>query len=154
MQAYDTANLAAAEEHLNTMIEKVKNEEMGSHSSLTMVLDDQEGIDVIFERAGSWWPKFEDPVVPRLLPSAMMNLPGSFREEPPHPMELSRIQHSFQVALESVKHRKGTYDLAIRLGCLAIRSKHIGDENIGTKHDKELFLKSIDTSIFLDNKRW
>lgn len=154
MQAYDNANLAAAEEHLMTMIEKVKEEEMGAHNSLTIVLDDQEGIDVVLERAGSWWPKFEDPVVPRLLPSAMMNLPGSFRREPLHPAELSRIEHSFQEALESVRHRKGTYDMAVRLGCLAIRSKHIGDDDIGMKYDKELFLKSLDTSIWLDNKRW
>jgi hypothetical protein len=153
IQAPEIANLEAAEEHLKNMIEKVKAEEMGLYNTVSVVLDDQEGMEVIFKRTDAWWPK-TDRVVPRLLPNEMMDPPGSFRGEGLHPVQLSKIQRSFQLALEAVRHRKGAYDLAIRLGCLSLRSKQFKDADIGKKHKKEAFLRSIHGSLELGIERW
>ena len=79
---------------------------------------------------------------------------GSFRNEIMHFTELSRIQHSFHLALEAVRHTKGAYDMAIRLGCLALSSKHIKEDKIGQKYGKEVFLKSINGPVALEIKKW
>jgi hypothetical protein len=152
--ALELINIEAAEAHLQTMIDKVKAESMGSQHDLNMILDDQEGMEVRLEEAEDWWPNRHDRVVPRLLPSGMMEEPGSFRAEFLHHTQLSTIQRSFQLALEAVRHKKGAYDLAIRLGCVAMSSKHIKDEDIGKVYKKEVFQKSIDGPIGLDVKKW
>ncbi|EOA81902.1 uncharacterized protein SETTUDRAFT_96874 [Exserohilum turcica Et28A] len=154
IQAHEMANIEAAEAQLKTMIEKVKTDVMALQNTVNMILDDQEGLKVILERADPWWPNQEDRVVPRLLPSGIMDFPGSFRGELMHFTELSRIQHAFQLALEAVRHRKGAYDLVIRLGCLAIHSKRITENDIGKRYKKEAFLKSIDGSLQLSVKKW
>ena len=136
------------------MIEKVKAGEMGIQNTTNMILDDQEGIEVVLERAASWWPKPEEWVIPRLLSSDMMELPGSFRREMLHPTKLSEIQHSFQLALEAARSQKGAYDLVIRLGCLAIHSRQIRGDKIGAKLERAAFLKDVDTKIRLDITRW
>ncbi|KAF1835518.1 hypothetical protein BDW02DRAFT_548101 [Decorospora gaudefroyi] len=147
-------NIDAAEAHLTTMIDKVKVEAMGNHHTLNIVLDDQEGMKVILEEAEAWWPNHHDSVVPRLLPSGMMEIPGSFRGEIMHFTQLSKIQRSFQWALEAARHKKGSYDFAIRLGCLAMSSKQIKADEIGKIYKKEIFQKSIDSSVDLDIKKW
>jgi hypothetical protein len=152
--AAELANIEAAEAHLETMIEKVRAEHRGLQHELNMILDDQEGLEVILEEADSWWPNHNDRVVPRLLPSGMMDEPGSFRQEILHFTQLSKIQRSVQLALEAVRHRKGAYDMAIRLGCLAISSKHIKDDQIGKVFKKEVFVRSINGSVGLEVKKW
>jgi hypothetical protein len=147
-------NIEAAEAHLRTMIDRVKAESMGLQHTLNMILDDQEGMEVCLEEAEEWWPNHHDRIVPRLLPSGMMDKPGSFRAEILHYTQLSKIQRSFQLALEAVRHKKGAYDLAIRLGCLAMSSKHMKDEEIGKVYKKEVFQKSIDGSVGLEVKKW
>lgn len=154
IQAHETTNIEAAQGQLQVMIDKVKTEVTGLQNTVNVILDDLEGVEVILERAESWWPNQEDRFVPRLLSSGMMEPPGSFRGEYLNFTQLSRIQNSFQLALEAVRHRKGAYDLFIRLGCLAIHSKQINDKNFGKRYQKEDFLKSIDSSLGLDVKKW
>ncbi|KAI4616063.1 hypothetical protein J4E83_006733 [Alternaria metachromatica] len=77
-----------------------------------------------------------------------------FRNEIMHFTQLSKIQHSFQLALEAVRHTKGAYDMAIRLGCLALSSRHIKEDKIGQKFGKEIFLKSINGPVTVEIKKW
>ncbi|KAI4686537.1 uncharacterized protein J4E84_005818 [Alternaria hordeiaustralica] len=83
-----------------------------------------------------------------------IEIQGNFRGEIMHFTQLSRIQHSFQLALEAVRHTKGAYDMAIRLGCLALSSRHIKEDKIGQKFGKEVFLKSINGPVTLEIKKW
>jgi hypothetical protein len=152
--AAEMDNIQAAEAHLRTMIDRVKAESMGLQHTLNMILDDQEGMEVRLEEAEAWWPNLHDRIVPRLLPNGMMEVPGSFRAEILHYTQLSKIQRSFQLALEAVRHKKGAYDLAIRLGCLAMSSKHIKDDQIGNVYKKEAFQKSIDGPVGVEIKKW
>jgi hypothetical protein len=84
----------------------------------------------------------------------MMEPSGSYRGEIMHFTQLSKIQRSLQLALEAVCHKKGAYDMAVRLGTLALDSRHIKENEIGKKYPKDIFLKSIDTSIGLEVKKW
>lgn len=152
--AAEMANIEAAEAHLATMIEKVRAEHMGLQHEINIIVDDQEGLEVILEEAEAWWPNFNDRVVPRLLPSEMMDAPGSFRQDSLHLTQLSQIQRSVQLALEAVRHKKGAYDMAIRLGCLALNSTHIKDDQIGKTYSKEVFVRSIDGKVGLEVKKW
>ncbi|KAI4925033.1 uncharacterized protein J4E92_007071 [Alternaria infectoria] len=77
-----------------------------------------------------------------------------FRNEIMHFTQLSKIQHSIQLALEAVRHTKGAYDMAIRLGCLALSSRHIKEDKIGQKFGKDIFLKSINGPVAVEIKKW
>ncbi|KAH7385604.1 hypothetical protein BKA66DRAFT_583220 [Pyrenochaeta sp. MPI-SDFR-AT-0127] len=147
-------NVEAAESHFLTIVEKICTESFGTQHSFNLILDDREGIDVVLEEAEMWWPNHNDRIVPRLLPHRMMDDPGSFRRESLHATYLSKLQNSFQLALEAVRQTKGAYDLTIRLGCLAISSKHVKDDKIGHISHKENFLKEIDGKVQLDVKKW
>jgi hypothetical protein len=83
-----------------------------------------------------------------------MESPGSFRDDIMHFTQLSKIQRSVQLALDAVRHKKGAYDMTIRLGCLALNARHIKENDMGKKYKKEIFLKSIDGSVTLEVKKW
>ncbi|KAI4625255.1 uncharacterized protein J4E87_005101 [Alternaria ethzedia] len=153
-EARDIARIEAAEAHLMTMIDKVKADAMGLQHVINMILDEKEGLEVVLEEADAWWPNLQDRVVPRLLSSGMMETSGSFRNEIMHFTQLSKIQHSIQLALEAVRHTKGAYDMAIRLGCLALSSRHIKEDKIGQKFGKDIFLKSINGPVTVEIKKW
>ncbi|KAL1791959.1 hypothetical protein ACET3X_009710 [Alternaria dauci] len=154
IQAVDVANIEAAEAHLKTMIDRVKAGAMGQQQTLNMILDDKEGMEVELQEAGAWWPNLQDRIVPRLLPNSMMEFPGSFRGGFMPSKQLSKIQRSIQTALDAVRHKKGAYDMTIRLGSLALNSRHIRENEIGKKYRKDIFLKSINGSIGLESKKW
>jgi hypothetical protein len=84
----------------------------------------------------------------------MMDSPGRFRGAFMHSKQLSKIQRSVQLALDAVRHKKGAYDMTIRLGSLALNSRHIRENEIGNKYSKDVFLKSINGSVGLEVKKW
>jgi hypothetical protein len=84
----------------------------------------------------------------------MMDSPGRFRGAFMHSKQLSKIQRSVQLALDAVRHKKGAYDMTIRLGSLALNSRHIRENEIGKKYSKDVFLKSINGSVGLEVKKW
>ncbi|EMD91375.1 hypothetical protein COCC4DRAFT_57592 [Bipolaris maydis ATCC 48331] len=153
IQSHDAANLEVAVEETKNMIEKIKTEEMGLCST-NMILDDKEGMEVVFRQPDTWWPKIENRTSPRFLPSDMMDPPGSFRGQTLRLLELQTIQCSFQLALEAVRHRKGAYDLVVRLGCLSVRSDEIKNEKVEVKYSKATFLRSINGHLPLGVERW
>lgn len=152
--AYDIINVEAAEEHIRTLIEKVSMEAMGLRHTLNMVLDEREGMDVELQQDEPWWPNHFDRIVPRLLSSPMMNEPGRFRQEGLHSTQLSVFQHHIKLALEGIRHRKGSYDFVVRLGCLALSSEHVSDDRVGEVFAREKFIKEINTSVDLGVKKW
>lgn len=147
-------NVDAASTHYTTMIERVRIDTFGLQHSLNILLDDEEGIDVILEEADQWWPNRNDRIVPRLLASSMMYEPGTFRKGSLHSTKLSMIQHHIQQSLEGIRRRKGSYDFSVRLGCLALGSKKMPNDQVGRTFPKEEFLRAIDSRVDLTVKKW
>lgn len=154
IMGFDINNVEVAVEHYQTMIKKVRADTLGLNSSLNIILDEGEGIEVAFEEAGNWWPNHTDRVVPRLLPSPMMYDPGNFRRDGLHFTQLSAIQRSIEQALEVVRHTRGSYDFAVRLGCLVLSSKKVSHDQIGKTRNKEEFSKAINSRVDIVVKKW
>ena len=150
---FDTSNVEAAESHYKTMIQRLRTDKR-IDKAINIVMDEREGIDVVLLRAENWWPNLTDMVVPRLLPSMMMFQPGSFREEDLHDTQLTEIRDAIRRSLEAVSYKKGSYDFAVRLGCIALSSKQMGEAQVGKKHGKDLFIKSIKAKVDLSLKKW
>lgn len=153
---FDIINVEAAERHYKTMVQRLCTEKSGFQRATNMILDEQEGIDVVLLRAEGWWPNFSDTVVPRLLPSleTKMDQPGVFREEGLHDTQLVHIRDSIKYALEAVSYKKGSYDFVVRLCCVALSSKQMGEEHVGKRHGKDKFAKSIKDKVDLVTKKW
>ncbi|CAO2650383.1 Nn.00g016750.m01.CDS01 [Neocucurbitaria sp. VM-36] len=151
---FDISNVEVAREHYGTLIERVRADTFGLQHQLNMILDVREGIDVVLEQAEHWWPNRNDMIVPRLRPSPMMYTSGSFRREGLHSTQLAMIQHAIQQALEAVRSKKGSYDFAVRLGCLALDSQKMPDDQVGKTFQTAEFLKAIDSRVDLVVKKW
>lgn len=154
VMGFDALNVESAEGHYRTLLDKVKAEKCSFNQALNMILDEREGIDVLLLEAESWWPNLTDMVVPRLLPSAMMDQPGRFCDDGLFDQQLLKIQSAIKQSLEAVSYRKGFYDFVVRLGCVALDSKKLGKDHIGKKHGKEKFTKSINGKVDLKPKKW
>lgn len=151
---FDIIDVEAAESHYKTMVERVQIEKCSLQQVTNILLDEREGIDIVLQRADSWWPACPEIVVPRLLPSPMMDQPGSFREDKLHDAQLEEIRAPIERALESISYKKGSYDFVVRFGCVALDSKKIGEDQIGKKHHKGKFIKAINSKVDLVLKRW
>ncbi|KAJ4986899.1 hypothetical protein SVAN01_07577 [Stagonosporopsis vannaccii] len=150
---FNAINIDAAKSHYETMIQRIRADKC-INKATNIVMDEREGIDIVLLRAGNWWPNLTDMVVPRLLSSGMMDQPGRFREDGIDEKQLTNIVYSFRRALEAVSYRKGSYDFAVRLGCIALSSKQTGEAYVGRKHGKDLFIKSIKGKVDLSPKKW
>lgn len=151
---YTSQHLQNAQMHLQTMIDKVRLDMLEQETTLNLILDAREGIDVRLQHCEDWWPNKFDQVVPRLAPSGIMNNPGSFRQERMHHTHLSSIRRSLALALEKIRHRKGYYDFVVRLGSLVLSSKHVPASKVGETFTKDKFNKQINLNIDLHVKKW
>lgn len=151
---YEIIDVEVAKEHFGTMIKRVRADASSLQHTHSIIIDEREGINVELQQDEPWWPNHADRVVPRLLPSGLMDEPGSFRQEGLHFTQLSSVQNSIRLALDNVRHRKGSYDFVVRLGCLALSSKHVTDDKIGQTFTKKEFLKDVNGPIELDVKKW
>lgn len=149
----DIMKIEAAEAHYKTLIERIRTEKCNLQQAMNMILDEREGIDVIMIRAETWWPDHNHIVVPRLLPSPMMDRPGNFRGDGLHELQLVDIRDYIKQALEAVSYKKGSYDFIVRLGCVALDTR-MGEDHVGKKHGKEKFLNSINGKVELISKKW
>ncbi|UPX10798.1 uncharacterized protein EKO05_0001437 [Ascochyta rabiei] len=151
---FDIINVEAAEAHYRTLVERIRSEKCSLQQVTNMILDEREGIDVVLLPAENWWPNHAHRVVPRLLPSPIMDQSGSFREDGLDDTQIIVIRNSIKHALEAVSYKKGSYEFVVRLGCIALDSKKVGEDQIGRRHGKEKFTKSIDGTIDLVPKKW
>lgn len=150
----DVVKCETAEVRYKTMVEKIRIDKCGFQQATNVVLDEREGIDVMLVQAGDWWPNYHDSVVPRLLPSGMMDEPGLFREDGVDDIQLVEIRNAIRRALEAASYKKGSYDFVVRLGCIALDSGKMGRDQVGKKHGKEKFVKSINSKVDLRPKKW
>jgi hypothetical protein len=146
-------DVAAAKDHLKTMLEQVHGN-TSVEDAFNVILDEREGMYVELQEHDSWWPNHNSRVVPRLLSSTIMDDPGNFRLEGLSPTQLTSIQNAIRLGLDQIQSRKGVYDFSVRLGCLALTSKHMSDDKIGQRFKKEAFLKDINGHVELDVKKW
>lgn len=136
------------------MVEQARINMIGVQGALNIILDDSEGIEIILERADEWCPNGVGSVVPRLLYSPMMYERGSFRKDGIHFTQLSLIQHTIVQGLEKIRHIRGCYDFAIRLGCVVLDASKIPKDQIDKTFSKSDFLKAINSRVELMTRRW
>jgi hypothetical protein len=119
---FEARHVDTAEQHYVNMVQKIQMNKFGATHSIHIILDETEGIDVQLEAAGEWWPnRRSHRIVPRLIPSPIMNSLGNFRGDGLHCTQLSVIQHNIQLALETIQYERAHYEFCIRFGCLALR---------------------------------
>lgn len=147
-------NVEDAEDRLRTMIDRVRADASGIQLTHNIILDEREGMIVELMQDEPWWPSHDHPIVPHLLSSAMMDDPGEYRREGLHFNQLALLKNYLELALENVRYRKGSYDFVVRLGCIALSSKHVEADKVGQTFPRDTFLKDIDSSIELDVKKW
>lgn len=151
---FEEPNVEAAVVRYKSLLERTRAEQSNTQQATNMILDESEGIDVVLGQAESWWPNHIDMVVPRLLPSVMMQQPGGFRDETLPDPQLGQIRESIKRSLEAVSYRRGYYDFAVRLGCVALDSEKMDQKYVGRKHAKDKFFKSITGAVELKPKKW
>jgi hypothetical protein len=151
---HELGDVVTASEHLKTLLVQVEADASGIQHAHNVILDEREGIMVQLQRDEDWWPNHADTVVPRLPSDEMMDKPGNFRQEVLHSTQVDSIRTAIESSLERVRSRKGAYDFAVRLGCIALRSRHIGDDKLGQRFTKKTFLRNINGPVELDVKKW
>ncbi|KAF2691292.1 hypothetical protein K458DRAFT_287346 [Lentithecium fluviatile CBS 122367] len=154
IQGFSMEHVDSAEDHYQSMIQKIRTKLFGPSRALNIILDETEGIEVYLDEVPKWWPNRIDKIAPRLEWHPMMNEAGDFRKERMHPAQLSVIQHAIQLALEAIKYKKGYYDFNIRFGCLVLSSAKMPDSEIGKTYSKAAFLASIDSRVDCYAKKW
>jgi hypothetical protein len=151
---HELMDVATAREHFQTLLDQVVVDASGIQHAYNVILDEREGIQVELQQDEEWWPNHVDKVVPRLLPHQMMDESGSFRQDGVQEAHLLGIEAALKRGLDNVRHKKGAYDFVVRLGCLALDSKHVSVEKVGQTFTKDTFLKDINGPIGLDVKKW
>jgi hypothetical protein len=154
IRGFDNKTVQEAEQHFYTLMSRVHTETIGTQDKLNMILDETEGQEIILERADQWWPDQNDFIVPRLLPSPKTDESRDFRQRELHFEKLSAIQHSVELALEHIRHQKGSYDFAVRMGCIALSRKQFREEQIGETYSKEVFKQATKTQAEIIRNEW
>lgn len=147
----DINNARSAEHHIKVLLQKVQL----THNNKVVypkyfILDTREdsGRGVLYEKAETWWPNCTaHPIIPRIFRCAMTSSePGDHGQD----LQLEQhyeIQNEIQRALDIARYEKGTYELSIRLGCLAMKQP-VSDASV--KHDLDKFLVGITNKRELD----
>lgn len=151
------SHVELAKEHLEAHLTQVRAETSGINYGCNVFLDRAEGNHVELQQNEEWWPNQVDRVVPRLLPGpSIMDEPGTFRRSPEglSAVHLSLAQSAIKLALDKVRGRKGSYDFAVRLGCIALKAKHVSEDKIGQTFKRDVFVRDIETKVELDVKKW
>jgi hypothetical protein len=154
IQGFHIENVEEAEVHFQTLIARVQVENLGIQNKLNMILDETEGTMVALQRADEWWPDQSNSIVPRLLPWSTTKDSSTFRQEGLHSVQLSTIQHSIKLALELVRHKKGSYDFAVRMGCIALSPKQFQEDQVGKTYKKQEFMKAVNSRAEIIRKEW
>lgn len=154
IQGHDAKTVQEAEKHFYTLMSRVQSETMGTQEKLNIILDETEGQDVALVRADRWWPDQSDVIVPRLLPSPTTNESQNFRQGDLRFEHLSALQLAIELALGHVRHQKGSYDFAVRMGCIALSRNQFREEQIGEKYSKEVFKQATKTQAEIIRNEW
>lgn len=147
-------NINNAKSRLQIMIQKTRADFYNVRPVLNILLDEREGIDIVLREPELWWPDRNGTIIPHLLHHPMMGIPGDYRPDGMYFSDLLKIQGTIKLALENVQHKKGAYDFVVRLGCLALDSKNVGNNVTQKKFRKEQFLKDVNDRVGLDVKKW
>lgn len=150
------SHVELAKKHLEAHLDQVRAEVSGMSYACNVILDQDEGDHVELQQNEGWWPNHADRVVPRLLPSpsALVDKPGTFRHRELMPVHLSLVQTAVKLALDKVRGRKGSYDFVVRLGFIALKATHVGQDKIGKTFLKRVFVTDIERKVELDIKKW
>ncbi|KAF2189739.1 hypothetical protein K469DRAFT_658880 [Zopfia rhizophila CBS 207.26] len=151
IEGYHPSNVQDAEEHIQNLVRKVEGT-FFKPEPINFILDHTEGIDVLLHGIKDW-PIQSNELIPQLKVSPMMDEHGYFRNRDIDPALLARVQHQLLCVLESVRYERGTYDLVIRYGCLAVGG--LKKEERGNKYSVEGFQMGISRAkITLRVTKW
>jgi hypothetical protein len=145
-------DVQTGEQYYRNVLQKVITQKFLGHEKVNMVLDGNEGIDVLIEQAEDWWPRKAFNITPRLLSTPMTDEPGTFRSQGLHYTQLATIQHHIQRSLEAIRFERGSYDFAIRYGCLGLSNFPVDD--IGKKYSVIRFANGINTKVGCHVMKW
>jgi hypothetical protein len=145
-------DVQTGEQYYRNVLQKVITQKFLGHEKVNMILDENEGIEVLIEQAEDWWPRKAFMMKPRLLPTPMSDESGTFRSQGLHFTQLATAQHHIQRSLEAIRYEKGAYDFAIRYGCLALSNFPV--DEIGKKYSLTSFTKGINTTIGCHVMKW
>lgn len=163
IQGMDRACVDRAEAHYRNMIQKVLTATERVSSTTNIILDESEGSKVQLSRLSTnegWWPNKMHMIIPRLLVLPMDV--GNFRQETMDPEKLTEIEEGIRHALEGVRFDKGSYDLAIRFGCLCLdklEEKEVQEimdspQNNGKTYPLQAFKNGIEGKVSCVVKKW
>jgi hypothetical protein len=152
ISGFNMGDVQTGAECYRNVIQKVMKQKFLGHEKVNMILDEIEGIDVLIQKAVEWWPRKNFKIVPRLLPAPMSDEPGTFRSEGLHFTQLATIQHHIQRSIEAIRFERGSYDFAIRYGCLALSNFSL--DEIGKKYSVIRFKNGINTVVGCHVLKW
>jgi hypothetical protein len=152
ISGFNMDDVQTGAECYRNVIQKIMKQKFLGHEKVNMILDEIEGINVLIQKADEWWPRKNFKIVPRLLPAPMSDEPGTFRSEGLHFTQLAMIQHHIQRSLEAIRFERGSYDFAIRYGCLALSNFSI--DQIGNQYSVTRFMNGINTVVGCHVLKW
>ncbi|KAF2739947.1 hypothetical protein EJ04DRAFT_604586 [Polyplosphaeria fusca] len=147
IQGYDARHVEQGAQRYRTMIEKVRIRKLGGldANTVNIVLDAGEGDQIQLQRPDDWWPT-KGGIVPRLIYNNTMDPPGSFRyHSRSYSDEVASVLTSVCRTLDTLRFEQGSYDFAVRLGCVGLEG--LSENEVNKKYPLKAFLKSIDSDI-------
>jgi hypothetical protein len=153
IRGLEMACVERAETHYRNLVQKVLTKTDVESSATNIILDEAEGSEVQLSTLSSleeWWPDKTHQLVPRLLVSPMDA--GSFRQETMHPEKLATVEQAIERALETIRFDTGSYDFAIRFGCLCLSG--LENSEAGKVYPLRSFKKGIEGKVSCVMKKW
>lgn len=149
---YNMEHVLAGEDAYKSVIKKIHTQKFLSPEKITLILDENEGFHVLLKEAEHWWPQKAFGIVPRLISTPMADDPGTFRTTPLHFTKLASLQNQIERYLKAIQFEKGSYDLSIRYGCLALGG--LANSEIRKQYGMNQFIKGLNTTVDCHVNQW
>ncbi|PVI02040.1 hypothetical protein DM02DRAFT_590162 [Periconia macrospinosa] len=156
VQGHNRSNVQAAVDRIRKLIQKICYQISHFMENLVLVLDEDEGNEVLLEEAPGWWPFRNHTIVPRLIHDPSIENPGIFRRTVPYSSTVASVQNALKRFLELIKCEKGYYNLSIRYGVFVLQSSSTmkPESEIGKTYPFTSFTKHVETTNGCEVKRW
>jgi hypothetical protein len=141
IQGYEAAHVERAAKHYNNKVASIQRKFTGGSAATNIILDEGEGTEVSLQFSDNWWPN-SPQIVPKLVTSLLES--GGFRNRL---VDLEEIQEEIRDALEAIRYRAGSYDLAIRFGCLSVAFKSLPRMSVPLSNFRNLIRGSVDCKV-------
>ncbi|ORY13515.1 hypothetical protein BCR34DRAFT_480841 [Clohesyomyces aquaticus] len=153
-QAYDEDHLASALERFRNMVRKVQDKSRLAEDPINIILDEAEGSGVALKKIPDWWPSNTHSLFPQLVPINLIDgARGEFRKQSLGAQTLRDIQNYIVQVLEVKKFEQGSYDLAVRYGCLSLGGQGM-EKQVGHTFSQAQYLNGIKQKVSCIVNKW